>query len=267
MLNSKSPRHPNGLSNSSGAARKEPHRLHGPVGRRLHPEAARHAARTTRTASAACTCTCRGGSTTRSSTSRAATTSRSGGGRGHAGLRVRRRHPALPGGMGGGYGAKPQGRVPALLRRDGRLRRTRRDGAERRLLLRDRSERRGQVRHPGAALPLEVGRVARSCRRSTCRRPSARSSSRWAASRWDRCPSASSDYGLEAGGRIIHEAGATRMGADPKTSVLNEWCQAHEAKNVVVARRGAVRDQRRQELHVDDHGARLADQRRTWPTR
>ena len=46
------------------------------------------------------------------------------------------------------------------------------------------------------------------------------------------------DYGLEAGGRIIHEAGCTRMGKDPKSSVLNEWCQAHEAKNVVVADAG-----------------------------
>jgi choline dehydrogenase-like flavoprotein len=47
-------------------------------------------------------------------------------------------------------------------------------------------------------------------------------------------PGAEEDYGLEAGGRIIHECGATRMGKDPNTSVLNEWCQAHEAKNVVV---------------------------------
>jgi choline dehydrogenase-like flavoprotein len=47
-------------------------------------------------------------------------------------------------------------------------------------------------------------------------------------------PGADEDYGLEAGGRIIHECGATRMGKDPGTSVLNEWCQAHEAKNVVV---------------------------------
>jgi choline dehydrogenase-like flavoprotein len=28
------------------------------------------------------------------------------------------------------------------------------------------------------------------------------------------------------------------MGKDPKTSVLNEWCQAHEAKNVFVADAG-----------------------------
>ena len=45
---------------------------------------------------------------------------------------------------------------------------------------------------------------------------------------------ADEDYGLEPGGRIIHECGATRMGKDPNTSVLNEWCQAHEAKNVFV---------------------------------
>jgi choline dehydrogenase-like flavoprotein len=51
-------------------------------------------------------------------------------------------------------------------------------------------------------------------------------------------PDRDHDYGLEAGGRIIHEAGATRMGTDPKTSVLNEWCQAHEASNVVVCDAG-----------------------------
>ena len=41
--------------------------------------------------------------------------------------------------------------------------------------------------------------------------------------------------GLEAGGRIIHEVGVTRMGNDPKSSVLNKNCQAHDAKNVFVA--------------------------------
>jgi choline dehydrogenase-like flavoprotein len=46
------------------------------------------------------------------------------------------------------------------------------------------------------------------------------------------------DYGLEPGGRIIHEVGVTRMGKDPKTSVLNEYCQAHEAKNVFVCDAG-----------------------------
>ena len=47
-------------------------------------------------------------------------------------------------------------------------------------------------------------------------------------------PGEDEDYGLEAGGRIIHETGATRMGKDSSSSVLNEYCQAHEAKNVFV---------------------------------
>src|SRR4051812_132054 len=32
--------------------------------------------------------------------------------------------------------------------------------------------------------------------------------------------------GISRGGEIIHEVGATKMGDDPKTSVLNQWCQA-----------------------------------------
>jgi len=42
------------------------------------------------------------------------------------------------------------------------------------------------------------------------------------------------DYGLLAPGRIIHEVGTTRMGSDPKKSVLNKLCQAHEVKNLFV---------------------------------
>jgi choline dehydrogenase-like flavoprotein len=44
--------------------------------------------------------------------------------------------------------------------------------------------------------------------------------------------------GISVGGEIIHEAGTTRMGRSPRTSVLNEWCQAHDAKNVFVADAG-----------------------------
>jgi choline dehydrogenase-like flavoprotein len=47
-------------------------------------------------------------------------------------------------------------------------------------------------------------------------------------------PTREDDYGLAIGGQIIHEAGATRMGNDRKTSVLNRNCQAHDAKNVFV---------------------------------
>src|SRR5437868_9941531 len=41
-------------------------------------------------------------------------------------------------------------------------------------------------------------------------------------------------FGIEPGGRIIHEVGTARMGADPKTSVLNGFCQAHDVKNLFV---------------------------------
>jgi choline dehydrogenase-like flavoprotein len=48
-------------------------------------------------------------------------------------------------------------------------------------------------------------------------------------------PSEANNFGLEPGGRIIHELGVTRMGNDPSTSVLNKNCQAHDVKNVFVA--------------------------------
>jgi choline dehydrogenase-like flavoprotein len=48
-------------------------------------------------------------------------------------------------------------------------------------------------------------------------------------------PSRESGYGLETGGRIIHEVGTTRMGADPRTSVVNQFCQAHDVKNLFIA--------------------------------
>lgn len=42
------------------------------------------------------------------------------------------------------------------------------------------------------------------------------------------------NYGLENPGVIIHEVGTARMGNDPKKSVLNKWCQAHECDNLFV---------------------------------
>lgn len=41
-------------------------------------------------------------------------------------------------------------------------------------------------------------------------------------------------YGLETPGRIIHEAGTARMGSNAKTSALNKWNQAHDCKNLFV---------------------------------
>jgi choline dehydrogenase-like flavoprotein len=41
-------------------------------------------------------------------------------------------------------------------------------------------------------------------------------------------------FGILEGGKIIHEVGTARMGADPKTSVLNGYCQSHDVKNLFV---------------------------------
>lgn len=43
------------------------------------------------------------------------------------------------------------------------------------------------------------------------------------------------EAGISVGGTIIHEVGTIRMGSDPKTSALNKHCQAHEVKNLFVA--------------------------------
>ncbi len=50
---------------------------------------------------------------------------------------------------------------------------------------------------------------------------------------------ADTQYGLANPGQIIHEVGTSRMGNDPKTSVLNSQCQAHECKNLFVVDGGS----------------------------
>lgn len=52
-------------------------------------------------------------------------------------------------------------------------------------------------------------------------------------------PDESSQYGLAAPGRIIHEVGTTRMGDNPETSVLNKYAQAHECENLFVVDGGS----------------------------
>ncbi|MGM5468900.1 GMC oxidoreductase [Flavobacteriaceae bacterium LMO-SS05] len=47
-------------------------------------------------------------------------------------------------------------------------------------------------------------------------------------------PGKDMDYGLLNPGRIIHEVGTTRMGSNPKTSVVNEFEQLHDVDNVFI---------------------------------
>jgi choline dehydrogenase-like flavoprotein len=47
-------------------------------------------------------------------------------------------------------------------------------------------------------------------------------------------PDGTKPYGIEDGGVIIHEIGTARMGNNPRTSVLNSNCQAHDVKNLFV---------------------------------
>jgi choline dehydrogenase-like flavoprotein len=51
---------------------------------------------------------------------------------------------------------------------------------------------------------------------------------------WGGDDDATNDYGLEPPGKIIHEAGTVRMGADAKKSALNKYNQAHDCKNLFV---------------------------------
>src|SRR5210317_636167 len=51
-------------------------------------------------------------------------------------------------------------------------------------------------------------------------------------------PGKEQNYGLLNPGRIIHEVGTTRMGSDPKKSVVNEFEQLHDAANVFIVDAG-----------------------------
>jgi choline dehydrogenase-like flavoprotein len=42
------------------------------------------------------------------------------------------------------------------------------------------------------------------------------------------------DWGIARGGEIIHEVGSVKMGSTPKNSVLNQYCQAWDVKNLFV---------------------------------
>jgi choline dehydrogenase-like flavoprotein len=48
-------------------------------------------------------------------------------------------------------------------------------------------------------------------------------------------PEADGTKAIAAGGSIIHEIGGAIMGEDPKTSVVNQWCQTWEVSNLFLA--------------------------------
>lgn len=54
----------------------------------------------------------------------------------------------------------------------------------------------------------------------------------------DPMPDRDTGYAILKPGRIIHEVGTTRMGDDPKESVLNRYAQAHDVRNLFVADAG-----------------------------
>ena len=111
--------------------------------------------------------------------------------------------------------------------------------ARTRKLLRDRPGGRGPLGHPRAALPLEVVGATSATRRGTCSGPSARSSRRWAARslsdrsrpRGTQADRTASRPAARSSTRSARRAWAT----SPRTSVLNEWCQAHDCRNLFVA--------------------------------
>ncbi|SDD89347.1 Choline dehydrogenase [Pricia antarctica] len=51
-------------------------------------------------------------------------------------------------------------------------------------------------------------------------------------------PTKEQNYGISPPGWIIHEVGTTRMGNDPKTSVVNKFQQLHDTKNVFIVDAG-----------------------------
>ena len=123
------------------------------------------------------------------------------------------------------------------------------DGAERGLLLRDRSGwREGQVGHSGPALPLEMERLRAERGAPHARklhgdhRDDGRDRQRGRGTRTRRgaappAPTQPPDNRpqLGAGGGIIHEVGCVRMGTNPDNSVVNRFCQVHEVPNVFSA--------------------------------
>ena len=129
-----------------------------------------------------------------------------------------------------------EGRLPPPLRRDGQLRRPRRDGAEQGQLPARSTRASSTSAASRCCASTSSGATTRSSRRSTCRRPSAPSSTRWAARRLSAMPTRSA--GLRARRRRPDHPRARRDAHGQRSErrrSLNKNCQAHDAKNVFVA--------------------------------
>ena len=96
-------------------------------------------------------------------------------------------------------------------------------------------QRRGQVGHPGAALPLQVVGLRAEARSATCSETCRDLVDKMGGTPLDPMPGEAEGYGITVGGEMIHEVGTTRMGESAKTSVLNANCQAHDVPNLFVA--------------------------------
>ena len=93
---------------------------------------------------------------------------------------------------------------------------------------RHRSRRQGSLGHSGPPIQLQVRRQRAEDGGSTCR---------WRPARCSRRPGieiVKSDADLLTEGWSIHELGTARMGTDPKTSVVNQFQQSHDVKNLFV---------------------------------
>ena len=161
---------------------------------------------------------------------------------GFAGISHRvRRGRGMPGaGIFGGLENFTNGSYGRRFKEDARryrlvhvLRRPGRDDPQRRLLLRDRPRRGGPVGHPGAPVPLEVVGA-----RDQAGRPHAQDLFRnhpvdgWHGGREP--VETDGARAIARGGQIIHEVGTCRMGTEAQSSVLNQWCQSWDVKNLFV---------------------------------
>jgi hypothetical protein len=70
---------------------------------------------------------------------------------------------------------------------------------------------------------------------------------------------AEKNWGISVGGEIIHEVGATQMGSDPKKSVLNQYCQAWDCKNLFITDAAPFVSNADKNPTLTHHRARLAD--------